>query len=79
MPSPAADDLDRRIGEREAAAFLGVSPRTLQKWRRQGGGPVFYRYSRRSIRYCRRDLLAFATRGGERPVDGGAASAPCPA
>lgn len=53
------DFLDRGIPETEAAEFLGVSVRTLQKWRVVGGGPVFAKISRKLVRYSRRDLLAF--------------------
>jgi predicted DNA-binding transcriptional regulator AlpA len=51
--------LDQLLTEREAAKFLGYSQKALQKWRCEGGGPAFVR-ARRSIRYRRRDLLAWA-------------------
>ena len=54
------DHLDRLIGENEAAAFLGYSVRALQNWRVRGGGPKFVKVSARSIRYRRRDLIAWA-------------------
>ncbi len=54
------DYRDRLITEREAAEFLGYSQKALQKWRCEGGGPRFVRVSRRSIRYRRRDLIAWA-------------------
>ncbi|MDP3383075.1 MAG: helix-turn-helix domain-containing protein [Phenylobacterium sp.] len=43
----------------EAAAFLGVSPRTLEDWRLRGGGPRF-RKMRRAVRYHPADLISFA-------------------
>tara|TARA_B100000427_G_scaffold195974_1_gene162881 strand:- start:37 stop:291 length:255 start_codon:yes stop_codon:yes gene_type:complete len=55
-----ADYLDRLIGENEAAAFLCYSVRALQGWRVKGGGPQFIKVSARSIRYRRRDLIAWA-------------------
>jgi hypothetical protein len=55
-----ADYLDRMIGEREAAEFAGYSVRALQNWRVRGGGPKFVKVSGRSIRYRRRDLIAWA-------------------
>lgn len=55
-----ADHLDRLIGESEAADFLGYTARALQNWRVRGGGPQFVRVSSRSIRYRRRDLIAWA-------------------
>lgn len=42
--------------EVQAAAFLGVSPRALQKWRVTGRGPKFLRLSARCIRYSQAEL-----------------------
>jgi predicted DNA-binding transcriptional regulator AlpA len=39
------------LNEMDAAKLLCLSHRTLQKWRVQGGGPRFKRYSGRCIRY----------------------------
>lgn len=52
--------LDSLIPENEAATFLAHSVRSLQNWRVRGGGPRFVKVSRRSIRYRRRDLIAWA-------------------
>ena len=60
---------DRLVSEAEAAALLGIAQRTLQGWRRRGGGPQFLRLSRRSIRYRRDDLAAWIVarlQGGNR-------------
>ncbi|MCB9973320.1 MAG: DNA-binding protein [Rhodospirillales bacterium] len=54
------DYLDRLIDEKQAARFLGYTIRALQNWRFRGGGPQFIRVSQRSIRYRRRDLIAWA-------------------
>ncbi len=51
-------DLDALMAEVQAADFLRVSIRTLQAWRCRGAGPAFVRVGR-SIRYRRRDLLAW--------------------
>jgi hypothetical protein len=48
----------RRTGE--AAEFLRVSPRTMEKWRSCGIGPVYSRSSTGGILYKLRDLIAFA-------------------
>ncbi|MBF0168091.1 MAG: helix-turn-helix domain-containing protein [Alphaproteobacteria bacterium] len=53
------DHLDSLINEQVAAAFLGYTVRALQNWRVRGGGPHFIKVSSRSIRYRRRDLLAW--------------------
>jgi len=52
--------LDSLINENKAADFLGYSVRALQNWRIRGGGPRFVKVSARSIRYRRRDLMAWA-------------------
>ena len=44
------------LRERDAANYLGLSPRTLQQWRYLGRGPRFVRVSDRCIRYRMRDL-----------------------
>ena len=54
------DYLDRLINEIEAAGYLGYSVRALQNWRVRGGGPRFVKVSSRSVRYRRRDLIAWA-------------------
>jgi hypothetical protein len=43
----------------EAAAFLRVSERSLERWRVEGQGPLFRRFGRRVV-YARSDLLAWA-------------------
>jgi predicted DNA-binding transcriptional regulator AlpA len=37
--------------EKATAARLGVSTRTLQRWRRDGSGPAYMRAGPRAIRY----------------------------
>ncbi len=51
--------LDQLVCEKEAAAFLGYTVRALQNWRLRGGGPQFVKVSARSIRYRRRDIIAW--------------------
>ena len=53
--SQPSDFWDGLVDEGVASDFLCQSPRTIQKWRVTGFGPVFYK-SGRSIRYRRRDL-----------------------
>lgn len=53
-PSTIADTILRN--EVQAAAFLGVSPRALQKWRVTGQGPQYLRLSARCIRYSQAEL-----------------------
>jgi predicted DNA-binding transcriptional regulator AlpA len=55
-PFAARDEL---VSEAQAAVLLGVAPRTLQGWRRKGVSPGCVRLSYRSIRYRRRDLVAW--------------------
>lgn len=45
--------------EKEVAKLLGLSIKTLQKWRIQGEGPPFIRLSPKAIRYQLDDVLAW--------------------
>jgi excisionase family DNA binding protein len=42
----------------QAAAYLGISPRTLEDWRLTGFGPSFMKLGRRVL-YRMQDLLDF--------------------
>lgn len=53
-------DWPHLLPTREAAAFLGLSPRTLEKWRCTGEGPVYCVVSSRCVRYRLQDLEAWA-------------------
>ncbi len=44
---------------RRAAAYLGLSPRTLEGYRVSGAGPAFHRFGNR-VRYLRSDLDVWA-------------------
>ena len=46
---------------RRAAAYLGLSRRTLDGYRVSGDGPAFHRFGNR-VRYRRADLDAWAAR-----------------
>ena len=43
----------------QAATLLGISPRTLEGYRRKGGGPLFVALSRNAVRYRPADLKAW--------------------
>ena len=50
------------ISTEAAAEHLGLSRRTLEKWRWLGGGPVFRKLGR-AVRYDVADLDAFVEQG----------------
>lgn len=50
--------MTKHYPEQEAAERLGVSIRTLQKWRLRGGGPVYRKFGS-AVRYGEADLEAF--------------------
>jgi hypothetical protein len=59
----------RYLTNKEAAEFLNLSPRTLNKQRVYGGGPLFHKFGRRVV-YGIADLEAWAsTRACERTSD----------
>ena len=79
-PEAEAPGLEERNGPREervyistadAAARLGLSPRTLDRYRATGGGPAFHRFGRR-VRYSGADLEAWAASRQRTPVPAGA-------
>ena len=47
------------MNTREVAAFLGLSPRTLDRYRVSGAGPKFHKFGNR-VRYLRFDVEAWA-------------------
>ena len=47
------------MNTREVAAFLGLSPRTLDRYRVSGTGPKFHKFGNR-VRYFRADVQAWA-------------------
>ena len=54
-----AHNPDPLLTEKEAADYLGYAAKTLAGWRYRGGGPVFVRASRTSVRYRTSDLEAW--------------------
>ena len=73
-------DMHHAIGEylstRRAAAILGLSPRTLDRYRETGKGPAYHRFGQRIV-YRRDDLEAWAAKrrvpaADETPPDPGA-------
>lgn len=64
------------LDTREAAAYLGLSPRTLENLRWKGGGPAFLKPGGRkkgAVRYTLADLDAWAGNPHASTADQGAA------
>lgn len=59
-PPESSDYWQALINEFEAAAFLGLSVRSLQGFRYKGGGPRFIRVSSRCVKYRRIDCREWA-------------------
>lgn len=65
--------MSRLVAENEAAEHLGLSKRTLQKWRVTGGGPPYSKLGT-AVRYDLADLDAYlAARRRESTSDTGEA------
>ena len=60
-------DTTAYMTEREAAAYLGVSPRQLRRWR-DTGAITYRKLSERIYRYRRSDLEEFAESRAVAPV-----------
>lgn len=76
-PSPPAATAARYLTNDEAAAFLRLSPRTLEKQRVEGSGPRFRKFGRRVL-YAVNDLETWAdARSFE--MTSGSGSRSCPA
>jgi predicted DNA-binding transcriptional regulator AlpA len=58
LATQVTNDPDVALNENQAAELLGFSVRTLQSWRMNGGGPRYVKVGR-SVRYPRRELVAF--------------------
>ncbi len=53
------DDAWQYLGTRDVASLLGLSPRTLDRYRVSGAGPKFHKFGNR-VRYARADVEAWA-------------------
>ena len=56
-----ADNSHHYMNTREVAALLGLSPRTLDRYRVSGDGPAFHKFGNR-VRYLRTDVEAWASK-----------------
>jgi predicted DNA-binding transcriptional regulator AlpA len=52
----------RKLRTPEAASYVGLSPRTLEKLRISGDGPLSYKLGARAVRYDPLDLDAWLAR-----------------
>lgn len=50
---------NRYLNTHQAGEYLGLSPRTLDRYRVKGSGPIYHRFGGR-IRYVTEDLDAWA-------------------
>ncbi len=57
--SPKGDKAEQLICTKVAAACLGISHQTLEKWRSQNRGPRFCKIGGKIVRYRKSDLDAF--------------------
>jgi len=57
------------LNEKQAAEYLGVTPRYLQYKRLNGGGPPFIRLSHRCVRYQRQALDKYCVMKSQGPAN----------
>ena len=83
VPAETAEEEEREmngkgyINTKQAAAYLGLSPRTLESYRTRGAGPLFYRFGNR-IRYLLSDVLSWASKRRMRSTSDDGVSEPTP-
>lgn len=59
-PGQLTSSIEQLLAPKQVAAMLSVSLSLLEKWRRDGKGPVWVRLDgQRAIRYRRTDILVF--------------------
>ncbi|MFT8247250.1 helix-turn-helix transcriptional regulator [Roseomonas sp. BN140053] len=54
-------DTKRYLDEATASQLLNISPRTLQRWRGEGGGPAFIRAGARRVLYDAAEIERWAS------------------
>src|SRR5579875_987430 len=59
IESAAATVAPRLLTPADVAEMLGVSPRTLERWRMTGEGPEYLSLTRQTIRYRREAVAGF--------------------
>ncbi len=64
-----ADSSRHYMNTREVAALLGLSPRTLDRYRVSGDGPAFHKFGNR-VRYLRADVEAWASKRRRQSTSG---------
>lgn len=62
------NNLGRLMDEKDAAAFLAMSVKTLQQWRFHCKPPVYHKFGK-SVRYSLSDLEDFVASQKVRPVN----------
>ena len=58
------------LSEQEASQLLGISPKTLARWRWKGVGPAYVKVGVRAVRYREDDLRNFLEAGRHAPCAG---------
>ena len=72
-------DEKKYLSTRKAARHLGLSPRTLDRYRVTGGGPVYHQFGT-AVRYLAEDLDEWSrTRRRRSTSDDGSGPRPAPA
>lgn len=55
------------LTEKEAAKCLGMSWRTMSKWRMENKGPIYYKFEG-AVRYSARDIALYAASNKVKPL-----------
>lgn len=60
--------MDKLVNERIVAERLGLSVKTVQKWRDAGHGPAWVRVGPRAVRYSERAIARYLEANERQPL-----------
>jgi hypothetical protein len=56
-----AESMPKLLTPNQVATALGVTERTLERWRMRGGGPPYVSLTRRTVHYSKQPLAALVS------------------
>jgi predicted DNA-binding transcriptional regulator AlpA len=60
--------MNKFLTSKEVSTILGMTRKTLYQWRKDGIGPPFMRFGRRSVRYDVKELTVWINNSGDSKI-----------